>query len=414
MKTRKQKSWNPPVKKLIWVFAAALMLLNAHQAMASTAENTTIINTVTVTYDDAQGAAMDAITATATVTVSLVTAAPTITSPADIDPTNENTANTLTYTVTGNANGDDDYTITFGLVNTDIGAVTVADISVTLGGTTLAAAAASGASQITVPYDSNADGDSAATNGIGVGDTIIIGGSPYVVASVAEDSGTNLTTIGLATALTTSGSVGDIVGEQQEIDVTVTTGSLTGSATVGTYAVTATITSDTDSSASAPQDPVTMITVRLTRLTVAKYVRDVTNGTTGTGDTYGYNSNTYYASVSAEPGSTLEYIVVVTNDTGAALEATNVVIEDSIPQFTSYVPDSLGFDPGDGTGFSGLSDSLADAAETDVSSDFENASTIWIYAGSGGSDVDAGSATGTGGTLGDGETTIGVFRVTID
>ena len=405
MKTRKQKSWNPPAKKLIWVFAAALMLFNAHQAMASTAENTTITNTVTVTYDDAQGAAMDAITATATVTVSLVTAAPTITSPTDIDPTNENTANTLTYTVTGNANGDDDYMITFGLVNTDIGAITVADVPVTLGGTTLAAAAASGASQITVPYDSNADGDSAATNGIGVGDTIIIGGSPYVVDSVAEDSGTNLTTIGLTTTLTTSGAVGDIVGEQQEIDVTVTTGSLTGSATVGTYAVTATITSDTDGSASAAQSPATTITVRLTQLTVAKYVRDVTNGTAGTGDSYEYDSIDYYASVSAEPGATLEYIVVVTNETGAALEATNVVIEDSIPQFTSFVPGTISLDPDidDSTTYPLVT--LTDAASDDAGElDGDN---VRIRAGRNATASD-------GGTLGENQTTVGFFQVTID
>jgi uncharacterized repeat protein (TIGR01451 family) len=405
MKTRKQKRWNPPAKKLLWMVAAALMLLNVHQAMASTAENTTITNTVTVSYEDAQGAAMDDVTATATVTVALVSAAPTITSAADIDPTNENTANILTYTVTGNANGDDSYTITFGLVNTDIGVVTVSDVPVILGGTTLAAEAEVGDTQITVPYDSNVDSDSDVTNGIAVADTIIIGGNPYVVASIAEDSGTNLTTIGLASPIADSaGAIGDIVGEQQEIDVTVTTGSLDSGATVGTYAVTATMSSDTDSSASAAQNPATTITVRLTQLSVAKYVRDVTNGTTGTGGSYDYNSATYYASVLAEPEATLEYIVVVTNDTGAALEATNVVIEDPIPQFTTFVSGTISLDPDIDDAMDPLV-TLTDSASDDPGE--LDGDTVRIRAGSGGTDT-------VGGTLAEDQTTVGIFQVTID
>ncbi|BBO75164.1 hypothetical protein DSCW_25810 [Desulfosarcina widdelii] len=403
MKTRKQKSWNSPIKKLAWVFAAALMMLNAQQAMASTAENTTITNTVTVTYEDAQGAAMEAITATATVTVALVEAAPTITSPADIDPTNENTASTLIYTVTGNANGDDSYTITFALVNTDIGAVTVADVPVTLGGTTLAAAASATETQIIVPYDSNADGDSAATNGIEHDDTIIIGGSAYVVDTVSENSSTNLTTITLTTALSSDVSIGEIVGEQQEINVTVTTDYLDTGATVGTYAVTATITSDSDSSASAAQDPVTMITVRLTQLTVAKYVRDIANDS-GTTPSYSYNGITYYTSVSAEPGATLEYIVVVTNDTGAALEATNVVIEDPIPQFTTFLSGTISLDPDIDDSTDPL-DTLTDATSDDAGE--LDGDTVRIRAGSGGTDT-------VGGTLAEDQTTVGIFRVTID
>jgi uncharacterized repeat protein (TIGR01451 family) len=392
----------------------AMVLAAAPCALASTAENTEITNNVIVTYDDANNIAQTPVPASVTVTVALVPADPTISSPGEIDPSIENFGQTLSYTVTGNANGDDDYTISFTIVSSDVSDITVSDIPVTLGGTTLAEAT-DGTATITVPFDGNND---SSVNSIEGNDWIVIDGTAYQVAPTGIDESTggstNTATITLTAAPPASGAgsgaVGDVVGEQMEIDVTVTTGLLAGSATSGTHTVTATI-SNTADSVSADQTTPTVITVRFTSLDVQKYVRDIDNAS-GTPD-YSVGGVGYYDSVSAAPGATLEYIIVVTNDTGEALEAKNVVIEDTIPQFTSYVPGTMRLDP-DGTGFQDLSDSATDAGETDNAANPINASKIWIYAGSGGSDENVGANTGTGGTLADGVTTIGLFQVTID
>jgi hypothetical protein len=64
----------------------AMVLAAAPCALASTAENTEITNNVIVTYDDANNIAQTPVPASVTVTVALVPADPTISSPGDIDP----------------------------------------------------------------------------------------------------------------------------------------------------------------------------------------------------------------------------------------------------------------------------------------------------------------------------------------
>ena len=419
MKTKDKKRGSKQTLTTFW--AAVLMvtvLAAAPWALASTAENTEIVNEVTVTYEDADNNPQDAITAQATVTVALVPAEPTISSPASVDPATEGQAVTLGYVVTGNANGDDSYTISTLITEVDLGdeasvVINGGTPSITLGGTTLAAAT-DGTNTITVPYDGS---DDDIVNSIESGDTIIIGGTAYEVDTIDEDDNATTATITLTTSPPAtgagSGSVGDVVGEQMQIDVVVTTGVLSGTATNGTHTVTATIASATHN---IDQDTLTVITVRRPLLTVTKYVQDIDDPvSSGTGDSYtvdtGDGERTYYQNIQTPPEHTLEYIIVVTNgentDGGVA---TNVVIEDTIPPFTTYVPASMKLDPGNGT-FVDLNDTTADAGETDGNDPVE---TIWIYAGNGGSDADAGATTGTGGTLAAGATTIGVFRVTIE
>ncbi len=392
-------------------------------ALASTAENTTITNTVTVTYDDASNNSQDAITAQATVTVALLPSAPTIDSPPNVDDATEGQAITLTYTVIGNANGDDTYTISTGIVeDLNLGEEVSVDINggtptITLGGTTLVADT-DGTTAITVPFDGN-DADNA-VNSIEEGDWVVINGVAYQVdtGGIDESSGatTNTATITFTAAPPIgSGSAGDVVGEQMQIDVVVTTGDLNGTATSSTHTVTATIASGTHS---VDQTTSTVITVLRPLLTVVKYVQ-VVNGPQvgGSGSSYGpidtgsgAGSITYWQAIDASPTAILEYIIVVENPDPLGGQATNVVIEDSIPQFTSYVLNSMRLDPGTGV-FSPLLDAAANPDEGEYDSGSE---AIWIYAGSGGDDGGAGYGDGTGGTLNAGDTTIGVFRVTID
>lgn len=390
----------------------AMVLAAAPCALASTAENTEITNNVIVTYDDANNIAQTPVPAFVTVTVALVPADPTISSPGDIDPAIEAFGQTLSYTVTGNANGDDDYTISFGIVSSDVADITVSNVPVTLGGTTLVEAT-NGSTTITVPFDGNND---SSVNSIGVDDWIVIGGTAYQVVSggIDESTGgsTNTATITLNAAPPASGAgsgaVGDVVGEQIQIDALVTTGSLIDPATSGTHTVTATITSNAHGN-SATQAPATVITVRHTSLDVHKYVRDIDNTSTNPVTYTAPDGVNYYDTVSAAPGATLEYIIVVTNNTGANLEAKNVVIEDTIPQFTSYVLGSMELYPNtaDTSTFPliTLTDGSGDdAGRTDSPTD---PATIWIHAGINGT-------SGNGGTLAENVTTAGRFRVTID
>ncbi len=410
----------------------------ATAAFASTAENTLITNSVTVSYEDAANSPQTDITVSATVTVSIVAAAPTISSPGSIDPTTENTLNVLTYTITGNANGDDGYDLSAAnAFDANLAGTATLQVNggvagngdpvtgaITIGGTTLAADAAIGANTITVPYDNNADSDAASTNSITAGDTIIIGTNPYVVApgGIVENAGANTTTITLVGNIAgTAGSIGDVVGERMTFIVNVTTSTLTGTNTSGNHTITTTATSQTSGTATVTQATPTVITVRRPLLTVTKYVANITSPVAGGGasigplDTGGGGGpQTYYTQgVTGVPTDTLEYLIVVENPAGGG-QANDVVIQDQIPMYTTYTAGSMLLDPGTGV-FGGLSDSETntDAGEYDPTSGSE---TVWIYAGSGGADTGTAATygDGAGGSLTSGGTTRGVFQVTIN
>lgn len=86
--------------------AAAVSVPTA--ALASTAANTAITNTATVHFNDAGGNPQTPITASATVTVTLVPSAVLLSSPVD-QTIAMGTSATLSYTITGTANGPDTY-----------------------------------------------------------------------------------------------------------------------------------------------------------------------------------------------------------------------------------------------------------------------------------------------------------------
>jgi uncharacterized repeat protein (TIGR01451 family) len=302
------------------IIGAAALLAPA-TAHASTAANTQIDNTATVNYQDAGGAAQPAVTASVTVTVTLVPAAATLSSPPN-QTIAQGTSATLTYTVAGNANGPDTYNLSSVATPTNIsGVIVTLPANVTLGGTTLAANAVAGNTSITVPYDGVAG---AAVNGIGAGSVIVIGGNAYTVAAggVSKNAAANTATITLTSAIAgATVSAGAIVGEQKTFTATVPSGTVSSGAS-GSQSVSTTATSATAPNPAVTQTTPTVITVSRPTLTVTKLV------STDGGVTFG-------ASGSAAPGTSLVYKITATN-TGST-NAQNVAFTDVVPQYLTYV-----------------------------------------------------------------------------
>ena len=300
---------------------AAIALAPA-AAFASTAANTVINNTASVSYNDAGGTAQTPVTASASVTVTLVPSAVAITSPAN-QTIGQGTSATLTYTVTATANGPDTYNLTSTATPASLTAVTPSlPANIVLGGTTLAVAAANGDTAITVPYDNSV---AVTLNGIAVGSTVVIGGNAYAVSSITKNAGTNTASIGLASAIA-GGAVaaGSIVGERKTFTETVPSGNVT-SGSSGTQTVSTTATSASAPNPAATQATPTVITVNRPSLTVTKLV------STDGGASFG-------ASGSAAPGTTLVYKITA-NNTGATA-ASQVAFTDVIPAYLNYVAGS--------------------------------------------------------------------------
>ena len=311
-----------PSHRLLHLAALILgaMVLTATSAVASTAANTVITNTATVNYNDAGGVAQSAVTATAAVTVTLVPSAVTLSSPA-AQTLAQGTSATLTYTITGTANGQDVYNLSSTATPSSVSGVTpTLPANITLGGTTLAVVANVGDGSITVPYD-NAGG--ATVNGIGAGSVIVIGGNPYTVAAggVSKNAGANTATITLTALIAGAGqAIGTVVGERKTFTETVPSGTVT-SGSSGTQTVSTTATSTTAPGPAATQATPTVITVQRPTLTVTKLV-SIDGGAT------------FNASASAPPGTVLIYKITASN--GAATNASAVAFTDALPAYLTY------------------------------------------------------------------------------
>lgn len=419
MKTEMMNRRAGPMGVAMCVMAVLVMALFGvtQVAEANSAANTTIRNTVTVNYDDAAGTPLTAVTAYVDITVNLVEATPTLSAPAD-QSTDPATDAVYSYTITSNANGPDTYdlsevslvesagisgsTSAFSVGSIDLGASTVATSGTITG---------AGTTAIAVPSDNANDGS---VNGIAAGDTVVVNGQVFTVASVDDSNGGNpgtstITVNGNGTD--TNIAVGDVIGEQGSFTLTVTPGTVTAA---GNQTITVNIGAQDDGPTAAQATDETITTVSVPTLTVKKYVANITAAVAGAGDTLtvdtggGAGSTTYYTTnVTGKPSDVLEYVIEINNAVGAGT-ATDVVISDPVSQFTSYVSSTMRLDPGTGT-FAALNDDEAggDGGETD-------GTTIYIYAGSGGIDGLAGLNNGTGGSLAANLTTYGVFRVTID
>ena len=316
------------------LFLVLCAVFSATPAWANLAANTQIINQASLSYFD--GAATRTSTASVTVTVSLVPAAPTII-PGPDQTTSYGPGATLTdsFTVTSGSNGPDTYNYCASISGTPTntsgaGATPTCSTpsSIILGATVTTAG--SSTTVIVVPSDGKADNS---VNGIEVGDTVVINGQEKQVTAI-QDNASGTSTITLNSALSGAPLAGISVFERKVIQATVTPGSISSPGTDVTVSVTGTVTSTTNSSATATSTPAIKNTFTSGVANLAKYVRNTTKPGSGTGTPYVYNSINYYsAGVTAEPGNILEYILVAANSSAGPV--TQAVITDTLP--TTYV-----------------------------------------------------------------------------
>lgn len=401
----------PVLRPMAAAIVGAGLLVAGGQAMATTAADATIRNTVTVSYADAGGNAQTPLLSSVDVTVNLVRANPILNAPAD-QSTDAATDAVYSYTITTAANGVATYNLTTPLAQSagiSGSTATALPASVTLGATTVASAvsiAAAGTTVITVPRDNTVDGS---INGLVVGDIVVIGGQEFLIAAIGADNvGPGTTTITVnGNGSVLNAAVGALVAERKTFSLTVDPGTVSDATVDQTITVTTTATDAIDGAYTS--NDVTVTTVLSVGLTVQKLVRNSTSGAAGTGTSVSYGGNTYYpGGITGNPGDVLEYLIVVTKSATTA-SATQVRISDPVPPFTTYVANSLRLD--NGSGLSVLNDSGADgdAGETDNN-------TIYIYPGAGGSDGGAGApgiGDGVGGSLGASDVSYALFQVSI-
>lgn len=385
-----------------FILLAFVVLALPHAAHATLAANTKIINSAQLSYND--GVETRTATASVTVTINLVEAAPTITpGPAKSTAYTDTATTTDTFTITAGSNGPVTYNITSAVTdstNTSGVTLTPSPTSVTLGATTVLSGS-SGSNTITVPSDGTSNN---VVNGIEAGDTVVIDGNVYTVASVSDNaSGTS--TITLTTPLTTSPSVGSLIAEQKTISVTVDPSDIITPGTSVTVTDNITATSTTASPITTTSGTV-LNTFTSGKATLAKFVRNVTTGAVGDGATTSYGGNTYYATnVTAKSGDTLEYILVATNEGSGAVTAS--VITDALP--TTYVT----FKAAQYTGSkdikyvdeNGTASYLSAASDTDTGSYSSPTLTV---------NVGTGATNSAGGSIGAAKTVSVLYQVTVN
>ena len=355
MSTRAQNKSSKAFRGILAIMALAMLLIAAQpsDSSASTAANTVIRNTVTVNYTNTGGTAMPQIQSTVDVTVALVYATPTLNAPAD-QSTNPGTAAVYNYTITSNANGSDTYTITTNIDSQSAGisgsTAVPSPVTVTLGGSTIASAvtiAASGTTAITVPNDAASNGS---INGIAGGNTVVINGQAYTVASIVDNGGT----VGGTSTITVNGNgtasgllpVGAPIGQRATFTMSVTPGTVTQSSN---QTITVTTSAKGGGAPIAATDQ-TVTTVNVAALSVTKEVSTDGNAWATSG-------------VSAAPGATLYYRITVTNS--GSSNATNVVITDPQPLYTTYTPTSAKRATGAAVSYSAAPTTLSDATDGD-------------------------------------------------
>ncbi len=317
-------------------------------AEAGTSANASLYNSAKVTYRI--GANTYFSTGTVTVTVSGVYASPVVTATAQTTPAN--TATTVNFTVRAANNGIDRYStsalnVTAVGVSAAGGAVIPANVDLWAG-----YAVSSGAGYINIPFGTNNAFNLPNVAGpvsyqLAAGATVELNGNRYSVASFTPGSAAstdvngdlvaevptrvNLTPILASppiTAATVTVGTPVQVGEYKTLAVTYTSGIPAVVGVDGTHVTTFTLTSSGDNTKTAGGSQTT--TVVSPNLSVVKSWR---NDTVGAGSTFAAPGTR------ALPGDTIEYRVVVTNNsTTSAVSNANLI--DAGPAYTSYVANS--------------------------------------------------------------------------
>ncbi|MDX8392968.1 MAG: hypothetical protein R8K21_00065 [Mariprofundales bacterium] len=301
---------------IIWMMA----LLYAIPALAVAPANSLITNTASMTYTGLT----TPIQASVDVKVALVTAAPNLTLNTANITVAENQLGVLTYTITANANGPDNYTIgTPANIPANVttnGAASASAGFIALGATAVGAAAMAGSNQLIVPADGVADG---VVNGIAAGDTLVIAGQTYTVATVT-DNPTGNSTIILTTNLLANITVGTLIAEQATFNVSQQMGTVIGGVAQGANDITLTATSSGGQVSATATGIITVLRVSFQKLvSVAGGAFTNVTPTVASGDVL-----TYRLIASIPVGSTIN----------------GVMLRDTIPLFTTYVLGSTTLD----------------------------------------------------------------------
>jgi len=312
--------------------SALLVAVSAAPARANLAANTQIINQAQLSYSD--GVATKIATASVTVTVGLVAAAPNIIpgGPQSTSYTGAGTTLSDSYTITAGANGPDTYNLSAAVTgSTNTSGATAAATAPTVALGASVTTVGSTTTTLVVPADGNLPGEMPGVNGIQVGDTVVINGETRTVTAIS-DSPSNTSTITLNAALGAAPGVGVLVAEQKVVTTTLTAGTITTPGSDVTVSAAITATSVSSSGATLTSAPV-LNTFTSGVATLTKYVRNL-SVPSGSGVPYIYSGVNYYpAGVTAKPGETLEYILVASNSGSGAVSAS--VVSDVLP--TSFV-----------------------------------------------------------------------------
>ena len=421
------------------LFLPLALCLVAGSALAETAKNATILNVVNVEYMDANGNGQDGTatgpafvkSASATVTVDLLAAVPTVTGPTPASDQTVASGATQIYefTMYSNANGDDLYDFAIdGTATPDkdvagksktISSVTLPDGSTatpgtvdynnfTIGATIILSNTA--IDTISIPYGSE--------NGIGNGDDVIINGTQYTVNTVTAGSAPTY--------------LGDILTDETNATISLYDHGTTNPAAIGgidtltgeviselylfQVSVTATAINDLPgelyftvvADANAGGVPITSIsnvktTFTASVLNIEKLVRNPLIG------------STWGATATGKPGDLLEYQVTVTSAGG---NATKVVVTDAVPAYTTLVVNAGNFavvdDETDVVPITTLNTDTEDdqvASGNAVGTAAGDAITFYIGTDN---DGDSNAGTETGGTVAAGTTYVIKYGVTIN
>ena len=355
------------VGRLAKAGVAILFMMVGAQAMAANAgaaATTTLENIASATYTSAASATPITATSNAVViTINLVPAFPTVafasSTPTDLLNLVEGQTATLTYTLTSNANGPDDYTVIVGetSVTNITGTVATAAAAITLGGSTVAVdstidagclTVASSNCVITLPNDASAG--TGGVNGLDLGDTVVFeGGQVCTIApsGTLTDTG-GLTSLGgtLSSIEVTgcSGAAGTIVAgtsvyeqatQTVAVLIDVTSPGAPGTATLQVTAI-------VDGSPAITSAALTDLPVQayVIDLTISKFVRNVTES--GLNPACGLTALSclnvdgvlYHASgVTANPTNILEYAILASNNGGPVTE---IILTDDLTAFSSF------------------------------------------------------------------------------
>lgn len=453
------------VGRLAKAGVAILFMMVGAQAMAANAgaaATTTLENIASATYTSAASATpITAISNAVVITINLVPAFPTVafasSTPTDLLNLVEGQTATLTYTLTSNANGPDDYTVIVGETSViNITGTVATAAAITLGGSTVAVdstidagclTVASSNCVITLPNDASAG--TGGVNGLDLGETVVFeGGQVCTIApsGTLTDTG-GLTSLGgtLSSIEVTgcSGAAGTIVAgtsvyeqatQTVAVLIDVTSPGAPGTATLQVTAI-------VDGSPAITSAALTDLPVQayVIDLTISKFVRNVTES--GLNPACGLTALSclnvdgvlYHASgVTANPTNILEYAILASNNGGPVTE---IILTDDLTAFSSFngatgtskilvettaANNSSGLCAAVGGTTDGTQGTCILSAGTPIDATDATAvadDTITVSAGDNGSNgaTNSGVVTGqAGGELAVGKVSVVLFQVTVD